>query len=169
MRHTKKLIAAGLVLSGSVALVLWRPAQTGWIPEKDCKPVWAECDTYQASSNYMRVGFRAYRCPDGFVAPAVTAKDGSPLFDIVGACSVGEEPAETDGDGISQLDFACVMPSPKNPAGCFRRIPERTGADGRTRPAYTRFAMAGEYFPKAESAGECIPSPCVLIAGIPFK
>lgn len=169
MKHTKKLIAAGLLVVGGVTAIIWRPEQTGWNPPKDCKKTWVECDTYRSAGGYMRLGFNAYRCPDGYVAPAITASDGSALFDIAGECKETEAPPEAKPDEVSAVDFACVMPDPKDSAGCLRRIPERTGLDGVTRPEHLRFAMQGEYFPKAESVGNCLPSPCVLIAGLPFE
>ena len=170
MTKKSKLIAAGLILVGGVTLTLFRPTEkTGWNPPKDCKQTWVECDTYRSAGGYMRLGFNAYRCPDGYVAPAITAEDGSALFDIAGECKETETPPEAKQDEVSVVDFACVMPDPKDVAGCLRRIPESLGLDGVTRHEHLRFAMQGEYFPKAESVGNCLPSPCVLIAGLPFE
>ncbi len=168
--NKKTLIAAGVVVVGSISLVLYRPKnKTNWNPPKECKQVWLECDTYRSAGGYMRLGFSAYQCPDGYVAPAITSKDGSPMFDIAGECKASEAPPSAKQDEVSNLDFACVTPDPTAVAECLRRIPERVGVDGKTYPEHVRFAMRGEYFPKAESAGRCLPHPCVLIAGIPFK
>jgi len=169
MKNKTKLIAAGLVLLGGATFTLFRPVdKTSWYPPADCKPVWAECDTYREAGGYIRLGFRAYQCPDGFVAPAVTGKNGEALFNIIGACASTED-KEGDSDTPSNVEFVCVAPHKEDPAGCLRRIPERIGADGKTRPEHLRFAMAGEHFPASESAGHCKPAPCVLLAGIPYK
>lgn len=168
MKNKTKLIVAGVILLGGLPFVFYRPESTSWNPPADCKPVWAECDTYREAGGYVRLGFRAYQCPDGFVAPAVTGKNGEALFNIVGAC-MATEGKEGDSTEASRVDFSCVMPYPGAETECLRKVPKRTGADGKTREAHMRFAMAGEYFPTSESAGRCMPSPCVLLAGIPFK
>lgn len=168
MKNKTKLIVAGVVLAGGISFTLYRPESTSWNPPADCKPVWAECDTHREAGGYVRLGFRAYQCPDGFVAPAVTGKNGEALFNIVGACTATED-KEGDSDTPSNVEFVCVQPYADDPAGCLRRIPERTGLDGITRPEHVRFSMAGEYFPASESAGHCRPAPCVLLAGIPYK